>query len=129
MGAIQPWDTSQISNFTDLNPVLQKAGQIDGKQYEIALDWGYSGVILRADMLDPSINSYSYLFDDAGAGHISWFDTPWILQQAAIVLGIEPEPHLRHDTRRARAVQAVLHRPRQEPLQHLDRTTPTCGTT
>ncbi len=90
MGVLQPWDTSLISNFDKLNPVLQQTGQIDGKQYEIALDWGYSGVILRTDMLDPSINSYSYLFDDAGAGHISWFDTPWILQQAGLVLGIEP---------------------------------------
>jgi len=90
MGAIQPWDTSLISNFPALNPVLQQTGQIDGKQYEIALDWGYSGVILRTDKLDPAANSYSYLFDDAGAGHISWFDTPWIIQQAGLVLGIEP---------------------------------------
>ena len=46
------------------------------------IDWGYSGVIIRKDLVDPSINSYSYLFDDALEGHISWFDTPWIIQQA-----------------------------------------------
>jgi spermidine/putrescine-binding protein len=91
MGAIQPWDTSLIPNFSKLNPVIEATGQIDGKQYEIGLDWGYSGVIIRTDHLDPSVNSYSYLFDDAGAGHISWFDTPWILQQAALVLGIDPD--------------------------------------
>jgi spermidine/putrescine transport system substrate-binding protein len=91
MGAIQPWDTSLIPNFATLNPVLEATGQIDGKQYEIGLDWGYSGVILRTDHLDPAINSYSYLFDDAGAGHISWFDTPWILQQAGLVLGMDPD--------------------------------------
>src|SRR5581483_2194342 len=60
LGAVQPWDTSLISNFPDLNPALEKAGQLDGKQYEIVTDWGYSGVIIRTDHADPSINSYSY---------------------------------------------------------------------
>jgi spermidine/putrescine transport system substrate-binding protein len=88
LGAIQPWDTSLIGNFPNLNPVLEKAGQLDGVQYEIVTDWGYSGVIIRTDKVDPSINSYSYLFDDDLAGHISWFDTPWVLQQAAMVQGV-----------------------------------------
>jgi len=86
---IQPWDTSLLSNWVDLNPALQEHGQLDGKQYEIVLDWGYSGVIIRNDHVDPSINSYSYLFDDAYAGRISWYDTPWIIIQAALVLGVE----------------------------------------
>ena len=73
LGAIQPWDTSLISNFPKLDPTLQETGQLNGEQYEIVLDWGYSGVIIRTDEVDPSINSYSYLFDDAYAGHISWF--------------------------------------------------------
>jgi spermidine/putrescine transport system substrate-binding protein len=87
LGLLQPWDTSLISNFPNLNPSLEKAGQYQGKQYNIVLDWGYSGVIIRTDHVDPDINSYSYLFDDKYEGHISWFDTPAILQQAALVLG------------------------------------------
>lgn len=87
MGVLQEWDTSLIPNFTQLNPALEAYGQIGGKQYEIVTDWGYSGVLIRTDHVDPSINSYSYLFDDANKGHIGWFDTPWILQQAAMVLG------------------------------------------
>ncbi|MGZ5326980.1 MAG: ABC transporter substrate-binding protein, partial [Actinomycetota bacterium] len=92
LGAIQPWDTSLISNFSKLNPTLQQTGQLNGEQYEIVLDWGYSGVIIRTDEVDPSINSYSYLFDDALAGHISWFDTPWILSMAHVTLGLESDP-------------------------------------
>jgi spermidine/putrescine transport system substrate-binding protein len=88
MGALQPWDTSLISNFTQLNPTLEVTGQVDGQQYEIVTDWGYSGVIIRTDHVDPSLNSYEYLFDDANAGHISWFDTPWIIQMAAVTLGV-----------------------------------------
>lgn len=89
LGLIQPWDTSLISNFANLNPALEQHGQLDGKQYEIVLDWGYSGVIIRTDHVDPSINSYSYLFDDNLEGRISWFDTPWILMQAGLVLEVE----------------------------------------
>jgi spermidine/putrescine-binding protein len=92
LGAIQPWDTSLISNFPNLEATLQETGQLDGEQYQIVLDWGYSGVIIRADEVDPSINSYSYLFDDALAGHISWFDTPWILSMAHVTLGLESDP-------------------------------------
>jgi spermidine/putrescine transport system substrate-binding protein len=88
MGALQPWDTSLIPNFTQLNPTLEVTGQVDGQQYEIVTDWGYSGVIIRTDHVDPSLNSYEYLFDDASAGHISWFDTPWIIQMAAVTLGV-----------------------------------------
>jgi spermidine/putrescine-binding protein len=90
MGAIQPWDTSLIPNFTKLNPVIEAAGLVDGKQYEIGLDWGYSAPLIRADMIDPTLDSYSYLFSDDAQGHISWFDTPWILQMAAISQGMDP---------------------------------------
>jgi spermidine/putrescine-binding protein len=90
MGAIQPWDTSLIPNFTKLNPVIEASGQVDGKQYEIGLDWGYSAPLIRADMIDPTLDSYSYLFSDDAQGHISWFDTPWILQMAAISQGMDP---------------------------------------
>jgi spermidine/putrescine transport system substrate-binding protein len=90
MGVLQPWDTSLIANWDSLNPVLQQHGAIDDQQYEVVTDWGYSGVLIRSDEVDPSINSYSYLFDDNLKGHIGWFDTPWIIQQAAMVLGMEP---------------------------------------
>ncbi|MEP6973351.1 MAG: substrate-binding domain-containing protein [Actinomycetota bacterium] len=90
MGVLQPWDTSLIPNFAKLNPVLEQSGQIDGKQYEIGLDWGFSAPLIRSDKLDPNLDSYEYLFTDAAAGHISWFDTPWMLQIAGMVLGMDP---------------------------------------
>jgi spermidine/putrescine transport system substrate-binding protein len=91
LGLIQPWDTSLLSNWSSLNPELQKAGQWDGEQYEIVLDWGYSGVIIRTDHVDPAINSYNYLFDDRYAGHISWWDTVAMLSIAGLVLGVESD--------------------------------------
>ncbi len=91
LGVIQPWDTSLISNFDNLNPVLQDSGTLNGEQYGVVLDWGYSAPIIRTDHVDPSINSYSYLFDDAYAGRISWFDTPWIMLMAGLALGVESD--------------------------------------
>jgi len=41
-------------------------------------------------MIDPNMDSYEYLFTDDAKGHISWFDTPWILQMAAISQGMDP---------------------------------------
>ena len=90
-GLIQPWDTSLISNWPTLNPELQKVGLWEGEQYEIVLDWGYSGVIIRTDHVDPEINSYTYLFDDAYEGHISWWDTTAMLTIAGLVLGVESD--------------------------------------
>ncbi|MFL5766807.1 MAG: hypothetical protein ACJ758_03060, partial [Actinomycetota bacterium] len=42
LGVMQPWNTSKISNFSDLNPTLEKAGVIDGQQYFIVADWGFA---------------------------------------------------------------------------------------
>ena len=41
-GLVQPWDTSKIPNFKLLNPFMVKAGQVNGKQYGIPEDWGFT---------------------------------------------------------------------------------------
>lgn len=92
-GLLQPWDPSLISNWPSLNPELQKLGVWEGEQYEVVLDWGYSGVIIRKDHVDPEINSYNYLFDDLYEGHISWWDTVAMLTIAGLVLGVESDPN------------------------------------
>ena len=88
--ALRPWDTSLIPNFESLNPSLSAAGQVDGQQYGIVLDWGYQAPLIRTDKVDPDLDSYAYLFSDEAAGHISWFDSPWLLQEAAISQGMNP---------------------------------------
>jgi spermidine/putrescine transport system substrate-binding protein len=88
--SLQPWDTKLITHFADLNPSLLKAGQIDGAQYGIVLEWGYQAPLIRTDKVDPNLDSYAYLFSDEAAGRISWFDSPWLLQEAAIARGMDP---------------------------------------
>jgi spermidine/putrescine transport system substrate-binding protein len=53
-GLIQPWDTSLLSSFKNLNPFLAKRGQLNGKQYMIPWDWGYASLLYRTDKIRPS---------------------------------------------------------------------------
>ena len=74
-GFVQPWDTSLIPNYAQLNPVLEKAGNINGQQYFIVEDWGFIAPLYRADKVDPLEDSWSLLFDDRYKGKISWINT------------------------------------------------------
>ncbi|MEX1263894.1 MAG: extracellular solute-binding protein [Actinomycetota bacterium] len=85
---IQPWDPSLLKNFSDLNPSMIEAGQIDGQQYMIPLDWGFSSILYRADKVDPgATESFSLFFDERYAGRISWWDNPWMMVIAGYVRG------------------------------------------
>jgi spermidine/putrescine transport system substrate-binding protein len=75
LGAVQPWDTSLISNFPQLSPTLQKFGQLDGQQYYIVEDWGFIAPLYRADLVEPTEDSWSIFFDDRYEGKISWINT------------------------------------------------------
>ena len=77
MGTVQPWDPKLISNFDDLEDPLVKGGQIDGKQYFIPADWGFSSPLYRADKVEPEgEESWELFYDERYKGKISWWDTP-----------------------------------------------------
>ena len=75
LGAVQPWDTSLIPNFAKLDPKLEQAGQINGKQYFIVEDWGFIAPLYRADKVTPTEDSWSLFWDERYKGRISWIDT------------------------------------------------------
>ena len=76
LGAVQPWDTSLIPSFKNLNPALVQNGQVDGKQYFLPLDWGFSSILYRGDKVEPKEQSWGLYFDDRYKGKISWWETP-----------------------------------------------------
>jgi spermidine/putrescine-binding protein len=53
-GLVQPWDTSLLPSFKNLNPFLVQKGQVNGKQYMIPWDWGYASLLYRTDKIDPA---------------------------------------------------------------------------
>jgi spermidine/putrescine transport system substrate-binding protein len=75
LGVVQPWDTSLIPNYTQLDPMLEQAGVIDNKQYFIVEDWGFIAPLYRADKVQPLEDSWSLLWDDRYSGRISWINT------------------------------------------------------
>ena len=75
-GLVEPWDTSQISNFKNLNSFMVKAGQYQGKQYGIPDDWGFDAILYRADKVKPKTRSWGLLFDERYKGKIAWYDDP-----------------------------------------------------
>ena len=77
LDAIQPWDTALLKNFGDLNPSLVKGGQVDGKQYFIPADWGFSSPLYRSDKVEPDGEaSWNLFYDKRYKGKISWWDSP-----------------------------------------------------
>ena len=75
LGVVQPFDPSLVSHFGELNPALVKAGQVNGEQYFVPADWGFSAPLYRADKVDPREDSWALLYDERYEGKISWWDS------------------------------------------------------
>jgi len=89
LGAVQPWDTSLIPNFPNLNTKLMESGVIDGQQYFIPLDWGFIAPLVNADHVDTSEeDTMGVLFDERYAGKIAWVDTLNMFHVAGLFLGV-----------------------------------------
>jgi spermidine/putrescine-binding protein len=91
LDVLQPWDTSLISSFADLNPTLTAPGQFDGQQYFITTDWGFAAPMYRSDLVEPSEDSWGILWDERYKDRISWWDSLNMLVVAAYYNGI-PDP-------------------------------------
>ena len=92
LNILQPWDTSLLTNFPDLNPNLEKAGVFNGKQYFIVADWGFAAPMYRTDKVHPTEDSWSLLWDERYKGKITWWDSLDMLPTAGYANGI-PDPY------------------------------------
>jgi spermidine/putrescine transport system substrate-binding protein len=88
-GLVQPWDPKLITNFKNLNPVMVKAGQYNGKQYGIPADWGFDKILYRSDKVTPKAKSWGLLFDERYKGKIAWFDDLGMLVTTGLYLGVK----------------------------------------
>jgi len=72
-GILQPWDTTRIPAFADLDPALQEgATGADGQVYFIPTDWGSTGVIYNTDQVTQAqVASLQIFADPALAGRLS----------------------------------------------------------
>lgn len=85
---LQPFDTSLLSNWSAVDPKMAAQGEIDGEQFQIPADWGYSAPLYRADKVQPEEDSWSLFFDERYDGKISWWDSDVNLSIAGMVQGV-----------------------------------------
>jgi spermidine/putrescine transport system substrate-binding protein len=87
-GLVEEIDTSKLANWEQVPEDFKELGQIDGKQYFVPFDWGYSSVLYRTDKIPQGIDSWAALMDPAYAGHISmWDDGPAAVTVSSYIHG------------------------------------------
>jgi spermidine/putrescine transport system substrate-binding protein len=73
-GLVEELDTSRLTNWDKVPDRFKELGQIDGKQYFIPYDWGFSSILYRTDLAPEAGASMASLLDPAYSGHISMWD-------------------------------------------------------
>lgn len=76
-GLVQEIDTSKLTNWDKVPDSFKKLGQVNGKQYYLPWDWGFTSILYNTDHVSGDVTSWNALFDSTYAGHISmWDDGP-----------------------------------------------------
>jgi spermidine/putrescine transport system substrate-binding protein len=92
-GLIQPWDLSLVPDFAGIPPAISEGGVIDGQQYHVPFDIGFSTLTYRADKIPIAEDeeSWSIFLDDAYKGKMATFsDDVTIIKIGALINAGEP---------------------------------------
>jgi spermidine/putrescine transport system substrate-binding protein len=85
-GLVAELDTTRLSHWSEIPARFKALGQVDGKQYFIPWDWGYTSILYRTDKIPGGVDSWTALFDPKYKGHISmWDDGPGAVAIATYV--------------------------------------------
>ena len=75
-GLVREIDTSKLTNWDKVPEDFKALGQIDGKQYFLPWDWGFTSILYNTEHVDE-VTSWDVLFDPQYAEHVSmWNDGP-----------------------------------------------------
>jgi spermidine/putrescine transport system substrate-binding protein len=86
-GLVQEIDTSKLENWDQVPVEYQELGQIDGKQYFVPWDWGFTSILYNTEQV-PEVTSWDALFNEEYAGHISmWNDGPGAVAVSSYIHG------------------------------------------
>ena len=86
-GLVQEIDTSQLENWDSVPDAYKELGQIDGKQYFVPWDWGFTSILYNTEHVSE-VTSWDVLFNEEYADHISmWNDGPGAVAVSAYVHG------------------------------------------
>ena len=88
-GLVQEIDTSLLTNWDKVPEEYKVLGQVDGKQYFIPWDWGFSSILYNTDEV-PEVTSWDALLNEEYAGHISmWNDGPAAVTVSSYIHGYD----------------------------------------
>jgi spermidine/putrescine transport system substrate-binding protein len=98
-GLVQPWDTSLLPSFHELNPFLTQQAAYQGQQYMIPWDWGYASVLYRTDKVDPAdATGWELFWNEKYKGKISvWDGSASNLEYTALLLGFPQMDNMNSD--------------------------------
>ena len=86
-GVAKEIDTSKLTNWDKVPDSFKELGQVDGKQYFVPWDWGFTSILYNTDEV-AGVDSWDVLFDPAYAGHISmWDDGPAAVTVSSYIHG------------------------------------------
>lgn len=89
-GLVQEIDTTKLTNWDKVPESFKEMGRVNGKQYFLPWDWGFTSILYNTDHVDGEITSWNAIFDDAYAGHVSmWDDGPAAVTVSAYIHGYE----------------------------------------
>ena len=85
-GLVQEIDVTKLYNWSKVPEHFRTIGQINGKQYFIPWDWGFTSILYRTDKVKKKIDSWSALLDPDYKGHIStWDDGPGMVTVSSYI--------------------------------------------
>ena len=89
-GLVAEIDTSKLKNWDKVPDSFKKIGQINGKQYFVPWDWGFTSVLYRTDKIKTPVDSWAALMDPAYKGHIAmWDDGPSAVTVSSYIHGYD----------------------------------------
>ncbi len=89
-GLVEEIDTSQLTNWDKVPDSFKAIGQINGKQYFVPWDWGFTSILYRTDKIPEGVDSWEALMDPKYAGHISmWDDGPGAVTVSSYIHGYD----------------------------------------
>lgn len=89
-GLVQEIDVSKLANWSKVPESFKAIGRINGKQYFLPWDWGFTSVLYRTDKVSGTIDSWAALLDPKYKGHIStWDDGPGAVTVSSYIHGYD----------------------------------------
>jgi spermidine/putrescine transport system substrate-binding protein len=90
LGLAAEIDTTKLKNWDKVPDKFKAVGLVDGKQYCVPFDWGFTSILYNTEKVDPPPDSWAALIDPKYKDHISmWDDGPGAVAVSSYIHGYD----------------------------------------